>query len=133
MGRRVGFIERQGRRGDGLPGTFGQRTTAAPGNVRTGLAAGVGELDTRDGALGLDIGRDAGPRGDVIVLPDAGAAGSDAAVWMDGGGFGDDRAGADGSGAQVDQVPVGGEAVDGGVLAHRRDEDAIVKGHAAKR
>ena len=35
------------------------------------------------------------------------------------------RGNRNGSGAEVDQVPVGGEAVFGGVLAHRRDRDAV--------
>ena len=93
----------------------------------------MGELDAGDSTLRFDVSRDAGPGGDVLVLPDAGAAGSNAAFRANGGGFGDDGTGADGPGAQVNEVPIGGETIDGGLLAHRRDEDAIIKRHAAQR
>ena len=74
---------------------------------------------------------DAGERGDVLVGPDAEVAGGDAAFGADGGGFGDDGAGAaDGAAAEVDEVPVVGEAVGGAVLAHGRDGDAVGEGEA---
>ncbi len=50
----------------------------------------------------------------------------------DGGGFGEDRAGAtDGAGAEMDQMPVIGEAVFAGVLAHGGDGDSIAEGNIA--
>ena len=60
------------------------------------------------------------------VLPDAEIAGGDAAFGGDGGGFQDDQAGATlGAGAEVDEMPIRGEAVLRGVLAHGGDADAV--------
>jgi hypothetical protein len=69
----------------------------------------------------------------VVVAPDAEIAGGDAGFGADGVGFGDDEGGAaDGAAAEMDEVPVVGEAVDGGVLAHGRDGDAVGQGEAAQ-
>ncbi len=43
---------------------------ALPGQVATGLAARMGELDSRDGPLTLDEPGDPGQRLDVRVVPD---------------------------------------------------------------
>jgi len=65
-------------------------------------------------------------RGDVAVLPDAEIVRGDAAFGKDGGGFREDEANtSDGATAKMDQVPVVGVAVAAGVLAHRRDSDAV--------
>ena len=37
-----------------------------------------------------------------------------------------------GAAAQMDKMPIGGEAVEGGVLAHGRDADAVGKDYGAK-
>ena len=82
----------------------------------------------------LEEGGDAGEHGDVVVGVDAEVAGGDAAFGADGGGFGEDHAcAADGPAAEVDEVPVGGVAVDRAVLAHGRDDDAVGEGDAALR
>ena len=61
------------------------------------------------------------------------SAGTDAAFGADGVGFGDDEAGsADGAAAEVDEMPVVGEAVGGGVFAHGGDGDAVGEGEAAE-
>jgi hypothetical protein len=71
--------------------------------------------------------------GDVLVVPDAEVAGRDAGFGADGVGFGDDEGGAaNGAAAEMDEVPVVGEAVDGGVFAHGRDGDAVGEGKAAE-
>src|ERR1019366_5630602 len=65
-------------------------------------------------------------RGDVLVLPDADVVRGDAAFGQDGSGFGEDEASAsDGAAAQVDEMPIVGEAVMARVLTHRRDGDAV--------
>ena len=63
----------------------------------------------------------------------AGAAGADAALGGDAGHLGVDEAGAAlGALAEVDEVPVGGDAVDGLVLGHGRDDDAVLELEAAQ-
>ncbi len=63
---------------------------------------------------------------DVVVLPDAEVAGRDAGFGADGIGFGDDETGAaDGAAAEMNEVPVIGEAVHGGVFAHGGYGDAV--------
>jgi hypothetical protein len=65
----------------------------------------------------------------VRVFPDAEIGRGDAAFWDDGGGFKDDQARAAlGAAAEVDAMPIGGEAVLRGVLAHGRNADAVGKG-----
>ena len=64
--------------------------------------------------------------GDVGVVPDSQIAGGDAALGEDGRGLLDDQAGAAlGAGAEMDEMPIGGEAVVRGVLAHGRYADAV--------
>ena len=51
----------------------------------------------------------------------------------DGGRLGEDQPGAaDRKGAEVDQVPVVGEAIAAGVLAHGGDDDAIAEREASE-
>ena len=58
--------------------------------------------------------------------PDAKIVGRDAAFGGDGRRFGEHQRGAaDRAGGQVGEVPIVGEAIDAGILAHRRDPDAI--------
>jgi hypothetical protein len=77
-------------------------------------------------------GGDAREHVDVLILPDTEVGRRDAALRHDGGRLGDDEArAADGPAAQVDDVPVVGEAVHAGVLAHRADDDPVPQRHAA--
>ena len=70
--------------------------------------------------------------GGVVVEPEA--ARRDPAFGGDRGRFDGEHAGARQQHlAPVDEVPVGGAAVVGGVLAHRRDDDAIGERQAAQR
>ena len=93
----------------------------------------MGQLDAGAGALGVEEPGDALKGGDVLVLPDAEVAGGDAALRGDGGGFKDDEGGAAlGAGSEVDEMPVGGEAILRGVLAHGRNADAIGEGEGAE-
>ena len=84
------------------------------------------ELNRRVCALPVQEVHDPGEQGDVVVLPDAEVVRGDSPFGQDGGGFGEDEAcTSSGTAAQMDQVPVVGEAVAAGVLAHRRDSDAV--------
>ena len=120
---------------DGTPAAFGDghgRAVLAPGHGGGGLEAGVGELGSGDGAVVAKKADDAREVLDVRVLPDAEVGGTDAAFGEHGVGFGEDRAGsADGAGAEMDEMPVVGEAVFAGVLAHGGDGDAITEGDIA--
>ena len=135
VGDGVAFAEGDGAGGYDLPAVGlrgGDGLAAVPGEIATGFAAGVGELDAGDGALGLEKIDDAAERSDVVVLPDAEVAVGDAAGRFDGSGFHDDEAGAaDGAGAEMDEVPIAGEAIDGGVFAHGGDCDAVGEGDPA--
>ena len=67
--------------------------------------------------------------GDVVVFPDTEVCGRDAAFGQDSGSLKRDKSGsALSTGTEVNQVPVTGEAVLGGVLAHGGNADAIGKG-----
>ena len=123
LGEGVLVVEAEGGGGDDVgPAAFGGRDGVGgrdPGGGHAGFAAGVGELDAGNGALRFEKVGDAGEEGDVVVVADAEVAGGDAAFRADGGGFGDDGAGAaNGAAAEMDEVPVVGVAVDGAVLAH---------------
>jgi len=111
----VGLVEAHRGRSDWLPATFNGWDCAGrlPRHGHAGFAAGVGELGASVGAVLVEEGGDALELGDVLVLPDAEVAGSDAGFRADGVGLGDDEAGStDGAAAEVDEVPVVGEAVD---------------------
>ena len=71
--------------------------------------------------------------GNVVVLPDAEIGGGDAALGCDCGSLEGDQAGAALSArAEVDEMPIVGEAIVRGVLAHGRDSDAIGEGDGAE-
>ena len=134
-GKAVGFVEGDGGGCEGLPAAFGGRDEAGlfPGGGHAGLAAGVGELGAGEGAVVVEKVGDALEAGDVVVGVDAEVVRGDAAFGADGAGLGEDEGGAaDGAAAEMDEVPVVGEAVDGGVLAHGGDGDAVGKREAAQ-
>ena len=86
----------------------------------------MGELDAGARALRVDELDDAGEACDVFVFVDAEVVWGDAAFGYDGGGLKQDQSGtALGAGTEMDHVPVVGEAVECGVLAHGRDADAV--------
>ncbi|MNO56840.1 hypothetical protein D3C76_473620 [compost metagenome] len=102
---------------------------AQPRAMSAGLAPSVGQLDTGHGALGGDEAGDALQRGDLLVAPEAEVFSGDAPLVGDRDGLGDHQAGAThGATAQMDKVPIVGQAIDGGILAHRRHGDAVGQG-----
>ncbi len=135
VGDGVAIAEGDGAGGHHLPAVGlagGDGKAAVPGEFAAGFAAGVGELDGGDGALGFKERDDAAEGFDVGVGPEAEVAEGDAAGGFDGGGFDHNEAGATGgAGAEVDEMPIVGEAIDGGVFTHGRDGDAVGEGDAA--
>src|SRR5690242_17842393 len=70
----------------------------------------------------------------VVVTIEAEAAMSDAASRLDMRRLNNDEARAgNGELSKVHQMPVGGAAIDGAVLTHRRYDDAVRQGQAAQR
>ncbi|MNT58383.1 hypothetical protein D3C72_1958120 [compost metagenome] len=104
---------------------------AFPWTVGAGLAARVGDLDAGHGAGCLD-GFDDGHEGlRQVIVPDARAAGRDAAFGRHGRRFDDHQSrAATGHARVVRQMPVVGLAIDGHVLAHGRHGDAVAQGDA---
>ena len=120
---------------DRLPPAFFGREQAITdeGRGHGGFASCVGELNACADALSVDERCDALEAGDVLVLVNAEIAGGDAALGHDRGGLKHDEAGsALGTAPEVDHVPVVGEAVFCGVLAHGRDADAVGEGDGPK-
>lgn len=81
-GRRLVQVERDRAECDNWPTAFSlhpQVGGAGPGRGGAHLAAGVREVNPRDGALAIDIAGDARQGFDVRVAPDAEVAWSDAA------------------------------------------------------
>src|SRR6185437_5919628 len=128
--------ERDGTRcDDRTPAAFKgvDRLVALPWRRGARLAPCVRKLDARHRTLLRDERRDARKEIDVRVLPDAEIVGGDAAVRRDGRGLGEHEPGAaNGTGAEVDEVPVVGKAIDARVLAHWRDDDAVAQGDIAQ-
>ncbi|MNH06713.1 hypothetical protein D3C79_660900 [compost metagenome] len=92
---------------------------AQPGPMGAGLAPGMGQLDAWHRALGGDETGDALQRRDLRVVPQAQVLRGNAPIGSHGSGFGENQAGATHrAAAQVHQVPVIGQAVDTGILAH---------------
>lgn len=89
----------------------------------------MGELNASAHALTVDELDDAVEAGDVVVFVDAKVIGRNSAFREDGGGFEhDESSSALRTAAEMDHMPIVGEAVVGGVLAHGRDSDAVGKG-----
>ncbi len=105
-----------------------------PAELGRALGARMAELDgdLRVG-LGVDEIDDALPGRLVLGRVEAGAAGRDAPLRRDAGHLGEDEAGAAlGALGVVHEVPVRRRAVDGAVLRHRRDHDAVLQAHVAQ-
>ena len=100
---------------DGPPAAFGDGHGTAvfgPGNVGGGFEAGVGELGSGNGAVPAEEADNAREVLDVRVFPDSEVGGTDASFRYHGVGFGEHRASAaNGARAEMDEMPVIGEAV----------------------
>ena len=91
------------------------------------------DLNAGHGALVLDEACDAGERLDMRIAPDPHIAGRDATVAGDGGRLDHDKTrAARCAAAEMHEMPVIGEAVLRGILAHRRHGDPIAQRHLAQ-
>ena len=123
-------------RGDCRPGiiAFAERQAALPRHMHRRLAAGVGELNAEAGTRRRDPSRRRERprrRGLVVVAVEAEAAMGDAAAPFHAGRLDGDEAGPrHGEHHPVLDVPVGGRAVIGRVLAHGRDGNAVSEFYA---
>ncbi len=86
----------------------------------------MGELDARERALRVDEARDPLERLEMLLAPDAEILRRNPPLGRDRRRFGeDDRRAADRARREMREMPVVGVAVDAGILAHRRDADAV--------
>ena len=131
----MGLIRQRGG-GYRLPaiGMVGRQLRAAlPGQVRRGLAPGVGKLErnrhVRPTAQAL---HNAAHCRFVRVIPEAGIPIADPPLRQDGRCL-DGQQGGSGKGEmpQMNEMPVGHTAIDGRILAHRGNDDAIAHLQAA--
>src|SRR5438445_1234379 len=91
---------------------------AFPGLVSACLSTGMGQLDSRNGALFGNKREDAPQGFNVRVLPDAQVLGADAALGGNRRSLGNHGGGTPhGPAAQMDKVPVIGKSVCAGILA----------------
>ena len=105
-----------------------ERPAALPRPEAPRLAPRMPELDARHRVVQADEIDAALQAGNEGVVPQAEIADRAAAAPLDLGGFHDDEAGAARRVApRIHQVPVGREAVDGRILMHRRDHDAVLQ------
>ncbi len=130
LARRLPVLaERDRRSRHGLPriGAGFQRLAAFPRALRRALAAGMRELDAELGVAHAARLRDhARKRRLVVVAVEAETAVGDAAGTLDMRRLDDHQRGAGmRHHAEMHQVPVIGAAVVAGILAHRRDDEAV--------
>ena len=130
------FAPGQRRRAESRPRILSglQRLGAFPRALRGCLAPGVRKLDAElGGARPPALRDDALKRELVVVGIKPHAAVGDAALPLDMRRLDDDQRGAGiGQHAEMHHVPVIGAAVVGGILAHRRDDDAVCKFEACQ-
>ena len=127
---------RRGRFSSPAIGVFGRNLLAAvPGRRARCLAPGMGDLDTdRDRRMLAHGIEHAGQGSLAAIVVEAEIPGSDPSLRRDRGGLQGEQAGAGHRElAQMHQVPVGGLAIAGRVLAHRRDEDAVLERERVER
>ncbi len=119
----------------GRPATLARHDllAAAPRHVARRLAPGMRKLDRqRHRRMAAHRCKRPAERAFALVRPQPEIVRRDAPFRLDGGRLDDQQAGAgQREVAEVDQVPVGRQAVFGRVLAHRRNDDAVVDGKLA--
>jgi hypothetical protein len=129
-------IHRLGRRRDRRPRRLvarrcvggGEGAHAVPRPLAARLAAGMGELDRRNGAVLAQMAGDARERRNVRARPQPDVAIGDAAVLGDRGRLdADDAEPAERELAEMGEMPVAREAVGGAVGAHRRQHGAVAQ------
>lgn len=133
-GDRIGFVKADCGGRYGLPSALGGEDGPClfPWWGHAGLASGVGELRTGVCAVLVEEGGDSLEFGDVLVLPDSEVGWSNAGLWTDRIGLRDDEtSAADSAAAEVNEVPVAGEAVHRGIFAHGGYNNTVGKREVA--
>jgi hypothetical protein len=134
--QRVRVVKRNRTGRDHGPGALLRRQSraAVKGRSATRLASRVRELDGGNGAHPFDKSGYAGERLDVAILVNAHIAGRDAPLRGDGAGFDEhERSSAGGAAAEMNQMPIVGESVNGRILAHGGYDDSVAQRVAANR
>lgn len=86
----------------------------------------MGKLHASDRSLLADEFHDGLPGGDVGIQIHSGVHGGNSTASFDGGGFGENERGAShGAAAEMHEMPGLWVAVDGGVFAHRGNDDSV--------
>jgi len=124
------------RRGiDGTPAALGYgngSAVIAPRDASGGFESSVGELSSGYRTVLAEEAHYPSEVLDVLILPNAEVGGTDATLGDYGVGFGKDSARpANSPSAEVDKMPVVGEAVFAGILAHRGDGNAVAERNIA--
>jgi hypothetical protein len=90
----------------------------------------MGQLDTQERPLSLHERRDPAKAFDLQIIPKAQVIRADAAIRFHSRGLGDNKTRPpDSPGTQVNQVPFIGDSILGGILAHGRNSNAVLKYH----
>ena len=109
-----------------VPGV--QRLSSPPGNVGRGFPAGVRDLDTGHRSMLVDESGDFPEYRSLFPGPDPRIEGCDPSFRGNRGGFRHHQGGAsDRPTPQVHQMPIRRHSIDGGILAHRGDEDPVLE------
>ena len=117
-------------RGDKSPSSLVRRNDAGlfPWRRRAAFSSRVRELHPGVSTLAVQKSCDAFKRLDVLVLVNSKVLGRDAAFGGYSRGFGHHQSRAThGAAAQMHQMPIRGKAIAAGILAHRRNHDAVGK------
>src|SRR5581483_673996 len=131
----VGFIEADCGWSNRLPATLRRRNQPCrlPRNGHARFAARMSQLRSNVGAMLVEKAGDAAQPGDMVIPVDAEIGRRDASLRAYGVCLRNHKRGsANGAAAEVNKVPVVGETIRTGVLAHRRDHDTVRQGQTAK-
>jgi hypothetical protein len=108
-----------------------EASAAFPRRKAASLAASVGDLNCGDGAHAMNEIGNASQRLNVAIVIDAHVTGSDTALRSDCAGFDENESGAARrSATEMYEVPIVGESIDRGILAHGRNDDPVSQSHA---
>jgi hypothetical protein len=120
---------------DFAPASFSvrQHSITFPRAAGAAFTSSVSELHAGDAALLMNKTSDAGQFIDVFVLPDAEILRADAAFRQNGRSLRQNESStAHSTTAEVNEMPIIGEAVFAGVFAHGRDEDPVGESEIAQ-
>lgn len=104
------------------------RRAANPGGQRASLSTRMGNLNSRLGILAMNVVYNPAQRINLRILPEPRILGGNATSGLSGSRFNHDDSGAiESKLSEMDEMIVGQVAIVSAVLAHRRDDEAIVQ------